>query len=1064
MDIQGLLFRIGLPFLLAAAVPLNAQLTRGFVSGLVTDPTNAVIAEVQVILTNNLTNISRETVTNDAGFYRFVAIEPGEYSIEFSKPGFETHRIDNFAVKTAQEVVINQTLGPAPVAVEVSVRETPGGELAKTTATVERTFTDREISELPLQIYKDVRDITRMALFTPLVTRSASFTEFSANGQRTRNNNFMLDGVDNNDLTVTNSSLRTIPEAVQEVQLQTVAYSAEFGRSTGAQFSAVTKAGTNRYHGEVWDYHKGNWMEPLGLANKRAGFKETPRYTVNQFGGDTGGPIWKDHTFFFGLLEVNRRREAASASNASPATIPTPTGYAALPAVPLGTNETSAARQAALNALRFLPEIYPGVSNYQNLQNTPVNGVPVQTGTVRIPIPRPSNFWYSVGRIDHRLGNRNNLSYRYHLDQSDQPNVTSNTQFGARFAAAQSILRQNHAISYTRIFTNRFLNEARFAYVRGRLSFPENDPQSATVTINSFFTIGGLNGFPQGRLEQLYQLQDVATVTANRHSFKFGGDIRRNQLFARFGSNSKGNWTFQNLADFLNSTPFMLVQAVNEATFNANQWNNALFFQDDIKATRNLTLNVGIRYEYSTVPFGFFGATDPAIRAAGVRGPARSDTNNWAPRLGFAYSPAQRSGVLGTVLGDGQTSIRGGFGMGYDVIFYNVLIQTAGNYPRVVNFSQTGPAIANLFPTLAPKISTIPSSIPVTSMFVNVPEDAQNPTTTFWSLSVQRQFGIDYILEAGYAGNRSYHEIRQRDANPGVLTQEQAATVIATGNPNSVTVLRLNPGWGPRVLLETAAKGEYHAGYLKFDKRMSKGVLVGLDYAWSANFSDNDEAFSLNDIVSSSPQVPQDFFNFRNEWSRSAFDRPHRLAVHYLYEIPWFSPAQKVFGRIFGGWQISGSVDAQSGQPFTIRTGVDTVGTLAAAFPGRPNYNPGGTLIKDPATGDLRTFVIPINGTGIVTAPLGPNGILANSMPGGGNLGRNTFRGPSLQNWNFALMKKISLRESGQLQIRGDFVNLWNHRNFQNPVAMMSSPAFGQNTATLLTDSRQILLSAKVKF
>src|SRR5262249_24438066 len=156
--------------------------------------------------------------------------------------------------------------------------------------------------------------------------------------------------------------------------------------------------------------------------------------------------------------------------------------------------------------------------------------------------------------------------------------------------------------------------------------------------------------------------------------------------------------------------------------------------------------------------------------------------------------------------------------------------------------------------------------------------------------------------------------------------------------------------------------------------------------------------------------------------------------------------------------------EAQSGQPFTIRTGVDTVETIAAAFPGRPNYNPQGILIKDPVTHDLRTFTIPVNGTGSVTAPLGPNGILANSMPGGGNLGRNTFRGPSFQNWNFSVMKKVAIRENMQMQIRGDFVNLWNHNNFQNPVAVMSSPTFGQNTATLVTDARQILLSAKLKF
>src|SRR5438876_5266557 len=245
-----LFLRIFLLFLLGTAAPLKAQLTRGFVSGSVTDSTDAVIRNVQVILINKQTNSSRETLTNDVGFYRFVAIDPGNYSMEFRTPGFETHKIDDFAVKTAQEVVINQTLAPAPVASEVSVFEPPGSELAKTTATVERTFTEREINELPMQVYNNVRDITRLALYTPLVARAPSFTEFSANGQRSRNNNFMLDGVDNNDLTVTNSSLRIIPEAVQEVQLQTVAYSAEFGRSTGAQFSAVTKAGTNLYHGE----------------------------------------------------------------------------------------------------------------------------------------------------------------------------------------------------------------------------------------------------------------------------------------------------------------------------------------------------------------------------------------------------------------------------------------------------------------------------------------------------------------------------------------------------------------------------------------------------------------------------------------------------------------------------------------------------------------------------------------------------------------------------------------------------------------------------------------------
>jgi hypothetical protein len=573
-------------FLLFPSNPAHAQLIRGFVSGAVTDSAGAVVPGVQITLTNTATNLSRQAVTNDFGLYRFVAVDPGQYRIEFSFPGFETRRVDNVVIKTTQEVVLDQTLRAGGITTEVSVTETPGVDLNKTTPTVERAFSERLAVELPLQIYSGVRDISRLALLAPGVARAPSFTEFSANGQRSRNNNFMLDGVDNNDLSVTLNSLRVIPEAVAEVQVQTAAYSAEFGRSSGAQFSAVTRSGTNRYRGSLWEYHRGNWMEPVSLSNKRAGIRATPRFVLNQFGGDIGGPIITDRTFFFGLLDGNRRREAPGASP-TPATIPTPAGYAALQNVPLGPGQTPVSRQAVLAALAFLPEIHSQITNYQISTVSPtVQGVAIETGTIRMPIARPSDFWYSVGRIDHRLSARDNIAYRYHFDQSEQPNMTSNLQFGERFAADQSIRRQNHAISSTRVFSNRFLNEARLAYTRGRLNFPEHAPADPTVMVGGLFTIGGLSVFPQGRIEQSYQVQNVTTYLADRHSFKFGVDVRRNKLFARFGSNSKGTWNFPTLEAFLNNNALSLTQAVNESTFDASQWNNAYFFQDDIKAGR----------------------------------------------------------------------------------------------------------------------------------------------------------------------------------------------------------------------------------------------------------------------------------------------------------------------------------------------------------------------------------------------------------------------------------------------------------------------------------------------
>src|SRR5215831_13054640 len=334
-----------------------AQLTRGFISGTITDSSGAILPAVQVKITNTATNITRQMVSNDTGFYRFVAVEPGTYAVEFALSGFSPRKVDNITVGAAQEKVVDQTMSVGGVTADISVVETPGLEIAKTDATISRTISERVVQDLPLTAA--TRDVTRLALLAPTVTRAPGSNEFAANGQRARNNNFMLDGTDNNDLSVTLNNARIIPEAVAEVQIQTSAYSAEFGRSSGAQVSVITRSGTNQFHGEAWDYYRGNWMEPVSLLNKRANLNATPRYVANQFGGDVAGPIFKDRTFFFGLLEFNRRREAADARNATAANIPTPAGYGALQTVPLGLGQTPASRQAVLSALSFLPDIYP---------------------------------------------------------------------------------------------------------------------------------------------------------------------------------------------------------------------------------------------------------------------------------------------------------------------------------------------------------------------------------------------------------------------------------------------------------------------------------------------------------------------------------------------------------------------------------------------------------------------------------------------------------------------------------------------------------------------------------
>jgi hypothetical protein len=431
--------------------------------------------------------------------------------------------------------------------------------------------------------------------------------------------------------------------------------------------------------------------------------------------------------------------------------------------------------------------------------------------------------------------------------------------------------------------------------------------------------------------------------------------------------------------------------------------------------------------------------------------------------------------------------------MGYDVLFYNLLTSPATNYPRNSPTTATTSQLVDVFPTQQPPQTTAPT-LTNTTLFANLPTDTQRPTSHYWSLSVQRQLSRDYVLELGYIGNRSYHLLRQSQANTGVLDPAKAEFVRTTctfatyptcqepaGFPLSPFTFtstdsgRQDPRWGSRALLEATGQAEYHAGYIRLEKKFSSGLQFGVNYTWSANLSDSEDIL-IGDplLVGSSPANPQDYRDRHNEWARSVLDRPHRLAAQYTYRLPGFTTSSNGFLRhALSGWQVSGFTELQSGQPFTIRVGTDVIGNglSNASAAARPNYNPNGILIEDADTGNLRTFRIPLDGTGIVDAPhvtnptTGAVTYLRNSMEFGGNLGRNTFRGPGLANTNLSVLKRFSLPKEMQLQIRGDFINVFNHHNFANPDSNMTNAStFGLQTLTPVVDSRQVLLGAKLTF
>lgn len=626
--------------LCATALPAAAQLTRGIISGTVTDAGGGVLPGVTVTLTNQETGVARTTTSNEAGVYRAPALEPGPYTVRVELQGFKTFETKDIRVASGQEATLNPalTVGGLEETVQV-VAEATGVAINRTNATVGVVMNARQVVELPIS---PTRDVTRVALLSPNVVSGPGAEGISANGQRTRNNNFMIDGSDNNDVSVTISTTPVVPEAVQEIAVQTNPYNVEYGRSSGAQFNVITRSGTNAFRGDVFDYYANSKYNARTNVEKRTGFDDPAGYTRHQVGGGIGGPIARNKLFFFGLFQADIRREDGGPG--STANIPTQSGYATLQNVPLRSGQTAASRAAVLNSIGFLQQVYSSNPAFTNVRTTPVNGVPVEIGQVNLPIQQDRDAYNTIGRVDWAMTSNDTITGRFISDRPTTQNAASNLQFGSLFAAESATKDTNLALSHTRVLSARQLNEFRFSYIRRDLSFPEADPVTPSTTLTSLFTIGGLSNFPQGRIQNSFQFQDVFSWQTGRHSLKFGGDLRYLQLDNQAAFDSKGTYTFNNLQDYVNNFAISFVQAQQTASFDARQTQLYFFAQDDFKLTPDFTLNLGLRYENSSVPLGFFGAEDQESLGALVPGPVQRDNNNWAPAWA---SPGRRGRTAG---------------------------------------------------------------------------------------------------------------------------------------------------------------------------------------------------------------------------------------------------------------------------------------------------------------------------------------------------------------------------------------------------------------------------------
>ena len=507
-----------------------AQMTRGSIAGTVRDASGAVVPGATVTVTNVATNAAQTVVSDGEGFYRVPALEPGTYTVTSELSGFRKVEQREVVVRTAQETPLDFKIDPAGVDEAVQVRADATTGLNRTNPTIANSISARAIEDLPLP---GGRNINNLILTVPNAQSTAGKGTYAINGNRPRNNNYMVDGSDNNDISVTIATSQVVPEAVAEFQVMQNPYSVEFGRNSGGQINVITKSGSNRFAGDFFDYYQASGMNSRSNIDKSNGLTDPARVIRHQLGGDVGGPIFKDKLFFFGLYQRDTQNPAERPFAHGGDEFRRRQVFAALAGVPLRAGQSAASRQAMLSASAISTDISRQNPVFRNVNSsTLANGVAIATGSDERQDLRseqiPTPTWAEA--ISARWPATTSPCGTITTIGSDV-NAISNCTFGALFCGSQVLLDTNFAASDAHIFSSSLLNEARFSIVKRDLDFPENDPISPTVIITGLFNIGGANNFPQGRVTNAYQFSNTTTWNVGRHAMKFGADIRLNDVF-----------------------------------------------------------------------------------------------------------------------------------------------------------------------------------------------------------------------------------------------------------------------------------------------------------------------------------------------------------------------------------------------------------------------------------------------------------------------------------------------------------------------------------------------------
>ncbi|MGZ7056430.1 MAG: outer membrane beta-barrel protein, partial [Candidatus Angelobacter sp.] len=1028
---------------------VQAQAISGDLLGVVTDSSGAVVSNAQVVATNLGTGVKATTKTNATGEYRFINLPVGHYSLEMTGNGLAGGYKDVQVQLNKQATAnISASVTSSTQVIEVNAESLT---IDTTTANITNTFDSRQLQDLPTATVG--LGVLNLSLLNAGVATSGGIgagTGPSVSGQRPRNNNFTVEGVDNNSKSVTGPVITIPNDAVQNFTVLQNQFSPEFGHSSGGQFNQTIVSGTNQWHGRLYEYFQNRNLNAIDASNARTQTGPNfinPGFDNNRFGGQVGGPIWKDKVFFFTNHEYNPVHQTLGSSFIC---APTTLGYTQLSALP-GVSSANLTALKAAEGTATAPA--SAASNCAAIGASTTGGAAAaELGEIDFTPSIFNNTYTTASSLDINLSDKDQMRLRYIYQKNDSTDFSSNIP-----SFFTTVPVRNHVITFSEYhtFTPTLTNEFRLGFNRNTQTFTDGNfsfPGLASYPNLSFDDtlnqVGPDPNAPQFGIQNVYQATDNISWVKGKHTLKFGLEGRKYISPQGFTQRSRGDYEYANTEEFLlDQAPSSFGQrSTGNNTYYGDQSAIYVYGNDDFRVTKNLTINLGLRYEFTSVPFS--ERLQSLNSAASVPGlldfvAPQPQYKNFAPRVGFAYSP-------GT---SGNTTIRGGFGMAYDVLYDNLgLLAVPPQFGGTCDVLQSvnGAGGCNWAPSgfLAggglpagsgsglKTFATIADQRAATANFL--PSVQKLPYSETWNLGVEHVFNKKYTAEVRYVGTKGIHLPVQQQLNvqpkvtsslflPTFLTPPDAATIAgltttlaqiqaqpriipaftAAGFPNGITSF------------QPLGQSIYHGLQTQLTRNYSNGLQLLASYTWS-HLIDNSTADVFSTLLT--PRRPQNSQNFAADMSTSALDRRQRLSLEAIYDVPFFKSSSNWLAKnVLGNWKIAPQWQLQSPEFYTPQSGVDS-NLNGDSAPDRTIINPNGV----PGTGSTVKPVL--NSSGDVVGYLADNPNAQYIQAGKGALataGRNTLATPRTNNWDLAVVKRFNTSERTNVEFTATAFNVF---------------------------------------